>query len=299
MTGFGHADGSLSQGGVRLEVRTVNHRFLNVQIRLPAGWEMLQPGIEGALRERLQRGHVAVTVSRVRNPEGADERSAAPVEVDLARARGYLRAMELMVKDLGLPDPPTLRDLLGFRDLIRLSEVQDGEVPVTMEEIRPLLEVALDQVLTMRMTEGGRLGEDLLARITRLEESLVQVEAAAPARLEKERDRLREAITRLLGEAHAGLVDEDRITREVAHLAERWDIEEELVRFRSHTRMFRDTVLSPGAEGAGKRLGFILQEILRETNTLGSKANDARIQAEVVGMKEEVERLREQVENVE
>lgn len=299
MTGFGHAEGAHAQGAVRVEIRTVNHRFLNVQIRLPLGWESLQPGIEALLRKRLLRGHVSVTVSRVRNNEVGSERAESPVEVDLAKARGYFRAMEKLGEALELEDRPTLRDLLSFRDLMRVSDAQETEAPVALEEIEPLLDTALHQVVDMRTTEGARLAEDLLSRLARLEESLNRIESAAPARVERERDRLREAITRLLGEDRGALVDEDRIAREVAHMAERWDIEEELVRFRSHNRMFLDTIQVPGGEGAGKRLGFILQEILRETNTLGSKANDAEIQGEVVRMKEEVERLREQVENVE
>lgn len=301
MTGFGHAERAIPQGTLRAEIRTVNHRFFNLQARLPVGWESMQPAMDRLLRERVRRGHVAVTISRLRAPDSAEAAGevAATVEVDLPKARGYLKALETLHQSLGLPEAPGLRDLLSFRDLIRVVDAPETEIPVSLDDIEALVAEALDQVIRMRAEEGGRLAQDLLGRTDRMAEALERIHKAAPDRLIRERDRLREAISRLLEDEREIPVDEDRLAREVAHLAERWDLEEELVRFRSHLQMFRDTLIRPGAEGAGKRLGFILQEILRETNTIGSKANDAGIQAEVIQLKEDIERLREQVENVE
>jgi uncharacterized protein (TIGR00255 family) len=299
MTGFGHAEHTLPQGSLRAEIRTVNHRFLNLQVRLPLGWEAMQSGVDRLIRQRLKRGHVSVTISRVRSTDASDSQTEVltPVDVDLARARGYWQALQTLQEAIGLPDPPVLRDLLTFRDLIRVVDTPEDLAPISLEAVEELVGQALEQVVQMRFEEGQRLAQDLLARAQVLRDGLSRIEAMAPDRLIRERDRLREAIGKLLGQDI--LIDEERIAREVAHLAERWDIEEELVRYRSHLQMFQDTIAAPGAEGAGKRLGFILQEILRETNTIGSKANDAAILGEVVRLKEEVERLREQVENVE
>ncbi len=300
MTGFGHAEHALPQGAIRVEIRSVNHRFLNLQVRLPLGWEGMQSGVERVLRQALRRGHVAVTISRVRASDANESALGAmvtPVDVDLPRARGYWQALQTLHESLGFADPPRLRDLLVFRDMIRVTDTPEDLVPVSSQEVEALVEEALGHVLDMRAREGERLAGDLFARVSTLDEGLQRIEEMAPARLLRERDRLRDAIQRLLGQDL--MVDDERIAREVAHLAERWDIEEELVRYRSHLQMFRETLAAPGADGAGKRLGFLLQEILRETNTIGSKANDAAIQGEVVRLKEEVERLREQVENVE
>jgi uncharacterized protein (TIGR00255 family) len=149
----------------------------------------------------------------------------------------------------------------------------------------------------MREEEGVALAIDLSARLDAMEAQLGEVETLAPARLLAERDRLRAAIAKLLdGEV---TVDEERIAREVAHLAERWDIHEEIVRFRSHVALFRETLRAGASDGVGKRLGFVAQELLREANTIGSKANDVEISRRVVALKEGIDRVREQLENVE
>jgi uncharacterized protein (TIGR00255 family) len=148
----------------------------------------------------------------------------------------------------------------------------------------------------MREDEGRRLHADLEGRVAAIEEALGTIEELAPARLAAERDRLREAVAELAG---AVAVDEERLAQEIAYLAERWDINEELVRFRSHNELFRELLAADAAEPVGKRLGFLVQEMHREANTIGSKANHAAIAHRVVAIKEEVERLREQVENVE
>lgn len=148
----------------------------------------------------------------------------------------------------------------------------------------------------MREDEGRRLEQDLAERIDAMDALLTTVGERAPERLTAERDRLREAVAELTAQAE---VDEDRLAREIAYLAERWDINEELVRFRSHVELFREALAGDGSEPVGKRLGFLVQEMHREANTIGSKANDAEIAQASVGLKEEVERVREQVENVE
>jgi uncharacterized protein (TIGR00255 family) len=156
---------------------------------------------------------------------------------------------------------------------------------------------AASRATEMREAEGRRLAEDLEGRLEAMEGTVGQIAGRAPERLAAERDRLRAAIQELLGANLA--VDEERLAREVAHMAERWDIHEEIVRFRAHLEMFRESIRTGDPGGIGKRLGFIAQEILREANTMGSKANDAQIAALVVALKEEIERLREQLENVE
>ncbi len=173
-------------------------------------------------------------------------------------------------------------------------EVEAPEIPD--ETLGEVIDAALEAVVRMRESEGRRLQDDLEGRIDSIGELLDRIEESAPERLQTERDRLRIQIREL---TQADQVDEDRLAREIAYLAEKWDINEEIVRFRAHLDHFRDLLEAPGREPAGKRLGFVVQEMHREANTIGAKANDTTISHAVVGIKEEIERLREQVENVE
>ncbi|MFW5904971.1 MAG: YicC/YloC family endoribonuclease [bacterium] len=291
MTGFGDAARSVPAGTLGVEIRTVNHRHLNLHLRTPDGFERWHPAIEGALRLRFVRGNVTARVT-LTETEGE-----ASVPVNVPRARAYRDALRHLQETLGLGDTVDVGLVAGFREVFQGDERRGPPPELSESDVVEVVEEAADRVLAMREEEGQRLAEDLGSRLEAMEREVDAIAQRAPARLVAERDRLREQIDALLGEDVS--VDEDRLAREVAHLAERWDIHEEIVRFRSHVRMFQDTLEEGSDEGVGKRFGFIAQEILRETNTMGSKANDAEIAARVVTLKEEVERLREQLENVE
>jgi uncharacterized protein (TIGR00255 family) len=176
--------------------------------------------------------------------------------------------------------------------------VVDDEEAVTVEaaDVQVVVEAAARSTVLMREQEGLRLGTDLEDRLRGIEVAMSVIEQQAPARLINERDRIRRVVAELLDGIQ---IDEERVAREVAFLAEKWDISEEFVRLRSHLALFRESLESNSAEPVGKRLGFLVQEMNRETNTIGSKANDAAIEHRVVAIKEEIERLREQVDNVE
>ena len=172
----------------------------------------------------------------------------------------------------------------------------DAVPPVEVDVLREMAEEAARGLLALREAEGARLEDDLKGRLEAMSASLDIVEARAPERLVRERDRLREAVKELSDQVE---VDEDRLAREIAYLAEKWDINEEIVRFRSHLELFAEALSGDASAAVGKRLGFLVQEMHREANTLGSKANDAVIGEAAIAMKEEIERVREQVENVE
>lgn len=295
MTGFGDAEADLDGGRVRVEVRSVNHRYLNIQLRLPNGLERHQPLLERQVKDRVARGHVSISLTVERS---VGDEAPLPVEVDLDRARGYLEGFRKIRDELGAEGPIALGLLSGMRDLFQAPERDRTPVEVDPEVLVSALNQALEKLVGMRVEEGERLAHDLTHRLQVMEEELEGISARAPDRLVEERNRLRAAIAVLL-EGTGASVDDERIAREVAHMAERWDLHEELVRFRSHLRMFRDALEHGHPDGVGKRFGFISQELLRETNTIGSKANDAEIARRVVLLKEEIERLREQLENVE
>lgn len=293
MTGYGEAERRTSEGLVRVEMKTVNHRYLNVQLRAPASLDRMESRIQGWLKEFISRGHVNLTVRVEADEEAVEE--LLP-ELDLERARRYRSLVERLREELGLTGELGVSQLLRFRDIFVEPEPSRASPEVDEDVLREVLEEAARATVRMRETEGRRLQEDLTGRLEAIGRHLNRIEERAPERLASERERLRDRVRELVGSDE---VDEDRLAREIAYLAEKWDINEELVRFHSHLEHFRELLRAPGPEPAGKRLGFVVQEMHREANTIGSKANDAEISQAVVEIKEGIERLREQVENVE
>ncbi len=290
MTGYGDAEREAAGGRLRAEIRTVNHRFFSANLRLPSGLERHEGRIRDWLRDTLPRGHVNATY-RFERP---DEDEAAPLRLNGARARQVHRLLGEMKELLRIPGDIDLAQVSRFPGLIETGEPEPVEIP--LEDVRAVTEEAARAVVVMREDEGSRLRVDLEERLVAIEAALAIVADRAPARLEAERDRLRQAVAELAGDAGA---DEERLAREIAYLAERWDIGEERVRLASHIELFRELLGSDDPEPVGKRLGFLVQEMHREANTIGSKANDAGIEHQVVAIKNEIERLREQVDNVE
>lgn len=291
MTGYGEAERDCAAGRLRLEVKTVNHRFFNASVKTPAGFDKYEQQITEAVRRHLARGHVNVFLSLDRSAA----QGGAPLEVDVDRARAYHRALDMLRSQLNVAGSVDLSMLARFGDIFRAPE-RDRTSGVEPEIIEELAEEAAQGARALREAEGRRLADDLEARLGLVAEQLTLVEGRAPERLLEQRDRLREAVREL---AEGVDVDEDRLAREVAYLAERWDLNEEVVRFRSHVELFREAMAGDGAEPMGKRLSFLVQEMHREANTIGSKANDAQISHASIRLKEEIERMREQVENVE
>lgn len=286
MTGFGAAEGKVAGGRLRIEIRTVNHRYFNPQLKLP--YDLT--GIEGELRERLrallERGHVAVSARWVEQPQ-----AAAGVTLDLDRAKQVVQALRELKKRLKLKGDPDLAFVARHPDVLTFSG--DGAV-VTWGEVQPVAERAAAEVLAMREREGRALAADLVARLDALDAGAKVITGRAPDRVRNELARLQKQVAELA----AGVqVDPQRLAVEVALLADRVDISEELVRFRTHLAAARAALTGSG--GVGKQLGFLAQELLREINTMGSKANDAVITQAVIAMKGELERFREQLENLE
>jgi uncharacterized protein (TIGR00255 family) len=291
MTGWGEAERDSPAGRLRLEVKTVNHRFFNPSVKTPPGFDRFEPPITEALKRHLKRGHVSAYLSIDRSSVAVEE--APPV--DLERARGYHAALEALQAELALPGRVDLSMMAGFGDLFRAPD-RDRTAGVEVELVEEMAERAAEAVVRLREAEGRRLHEDLRGRLDAISRELDIVAARAPERLVEHPDKLRQAVRELSEQVE---VDEERLAREIAYLAERWDINEEIVRFRSHVALFVEAIDGAGAEPVGKRLGFLVQEMHREANTIGAKANDLGVTQSSMVLKEEVERLREQVENVE
>ena len=291
MTGYGDAEHDSTAGRLRLEVKTVNHRFFNTSIKTPSGFDRFEKPVADALRVYIARGHVSAFLSL--------DRSTAAVEhapsIDLEKARGYKAALDHLKDELELPGEPDLAMLTRFGDIFRAPEA-DRTVGVEIDVVAGLAAEAGAACRAMREAEGLRLADDLEGRLAAISQHLDAVDERAPLRLIEHRDRLRTAVQELSEQVD---VDEERMAREIAYLAEKWDINEEVVRFRSHVELFREALTGDGTEPVGKRLSFLAQEMHREANTLGSKANDAELSQASIAIKEELERIREQVENVE
>jgi uncharacterized protein (TIGR00255 family) len=293
MTGFGEASRETSVGQLRATVKTVNHRFFNAHFRTPPGFDRYEAEIQGWLKGFFFRGHVNLTLALDR--QRGQEPDQLP-ELDLEKAKHYRDLLAFMNQELELSGQVDLSSLLRFGDLFQAPEAGKLEDEIDAALLRELVEEAASAALEMRREEGKRLAEDLQGRLKVMADRLAFIEARAPERLLAERDRLRASILEL---SQLEEVDEDRLAKEIAYLAERWDINEELVRFRAHLEAFQKTLNEKPDEAVGKRLGFLVQEMHREANTIGSKANDLEIGHASVALREEIERLREQLENVE
>ena len=287
MTGFGAASGPIGSQQVTLELRTVNHRFFNPSIKLPgtlAQWE-------GELREQLRRGIARGHVTAVARVERAAGAQATVDEEKVARYAELLRGLR---DRHALDGPVDLATILRFPDV--LSGDASQESAGTVVEVQRLVAEAIAALTAMRDTEGARLASLLAERIATVERALERIATRAPERLVAERERLKKAVREL---AEGVDLDQQRLAQEVALLADRLDVSEEVDRFRSHVSAFRETLAGDKNEPVGKRLGFLLQEMLREANTTGSKSKDAAMLHDVVAVKEELERIAEQVENIE
>lgn len=287
MTGFGTAEGTVGQARVTVEVRTVNHRFFNASIKLPSAFTAWEAEVREALRRHIARGHVSLS-ARI---ERADD---SPIQIDEARFATYVTQLQELGRRHGLASELDLATVLKLPGVIVTGAVED--VGGTAAKLVSVVDQAASALGRMRQEEGERLAQSIRERLDIIEYALGRLAERSPARLAEQKARLERAVAELAGGV---AVDPQRLAQEIAIMADRLDVSEELDRFESHLESFRDTLDDEGSEPVGKRLSFVLQEMLREANTTGSKANDAVMLAEVMSIKEELERIREQVENLE
>lgn len=287
MTGFGAADGVVGTARISVELRTVNHRFFSPSLKLPSALSRWEGEVRDALRKRIARGHVTVS-ARI---ERAADLGAG---IDETRFAQYATQLSALRDKYGLM-PVDVATVLRMPDVMR-SGGEDESFEGGAEALVAIVDAAAGALTIMREQEGARLATVILDRLAIIEGAVERIAARAPERVIAQRDRLLEHVAKL---TDGVVLDEQRLAQEIAILADRLDVGEEIDRFRTHIAAFGDALRDGGDEAVGKRLGFLLQEMLREANTTGSKANDAGIQRDVIAIKEELERIREQVENVE
>jgi uncharacterized protein (TIGR00255 family) len=289
MTGYGQAESDPSEPILfKVETRSVNHKYLDVSIRMPREIQSLEDKVRRSVQKSVGRGRVDVFINW-RN-EGDD---AAHVTLDRELAKAYQLALTEMSEVCALSEFPDLDLISRFPDVLRVEKEQ-----ADTDEIWPRLEDtlrrALENLLTQRAEEGTRLREDFEKRLTLLEDTAKDVEKRAPLVVDEYRKRMEERLAELLAQAE---FDPARVLTEVAIFADRSNVTEELVRLASHLSAFRSALTQSGP--IGRKLDFLSQELFREINTIGSKANDYEIAKLVVEMKTELEKIREQVQNIE
>ena len=288
MTGFGRAQGVLGGKDITVEIRSVNHRYFEFSARLPRAYSWLEEKLKGVAQGAASRGKVEVSLL-IQTVEGSD----AQVVVNTALAREYVEALRELGRELDLPDDLSLSAVARFGEIFTLRRTPDDEEEVQANVLAVAAQAA-ERFSQMRRAEGEKLREDILGRLISIEERVAQVEERSPQTVAEYRQKLTARMEELLGKA---AVEEQRILAEAAIVADRWAVDEETVRLRSHIAQLRSILDTP--EAVGRKLDFLVQEMNREANTIGSKAQDVRIAQVVVEIKSEIEKIREQVQNIE
>ncbi|PZR06321.1 MAG: YicC family protein [Archangium gephyra] len=288
MTGFGSGTATAGSESLTVEIRSVNHKFCEVKVRVPRELSALEPTLVKLVKDRVARGAIDVTVRRA-----ARTSTGVVPQVDLPLAKEYLRAWRELGKELGLGESVSIRDIATSLNVIRLEEPQ---LPLedANKAVEAALVIAIEQLHRMREKEGVALKADLSNRLGLVATWVKEVQALAPKAIEAYRARLSERIAEL---SQGLAVDPQRLAQEVAFFAERTDVAEEMTRLDSHLVQFEELLRSK--EPSGRKMDFLVQEMHREVNTTGSKSQHADISARVMQLKAELERVREQVQNVE
>jgi len=287
MTGFGSAQGRCDGVEYSVEIRSVNHRYLKAVMKLPEMWSAAEAQIDRILRDRLQRGSITLSVRM----KISDESAAHAINTEaLAKYIEQVKALRAGDEDLTID----LAVMLGMPGVCNPPETDDLRER-TYDGLMRLIGEAVDGLAEMRMQEGQAIQEDLLQQCDRIDANLGVVAERSPQVVQDYHTRLAERVDELTGAARID-IDQDYLAREVAIFADRSDINEEISRLKGHLEQFRETC--GGDEPSGRKLDFIAQEMLREANTVASKANDADVGRAVVEMKTAIDRIKEQVQNV-
>lgn len=288
MTGYGRQEEILGTRHIQVEIKSVNHRYFEFTTRVSRGYSFLEEKMKTYIRNFVARGKVDLFIS-VESTEGAD------VEISVNRnvAAGYISAMRELCSDYGLEDDITASTLARFSDIFTVSRKPEDEEAV-WNDVKTVADQAIASFLHMRIAEGQKLKEDVSARAEKILSLVKEVEQRSPETVEAYRRRLYARLQEVLQDK---AIDEQRIVTEAALFADKVAVDEETVRLRSHLAQFQKLLES--AEPVGRKLDFLVQEMNREANTIGSKCSDTQIAYAVVDIKAEIEKIREQIQNIE
>ena len=288
MTGYGRFEGVIDGRNVIFEIRSVNHRFLELQCRTPRGCGFIEETIKKLVSEYVTRGKTDVYVSIE-----ADDNLAAEVTLNRSLAEGYIKALRELRDSYGLSDDISVSTVARYNDLFTVRKAPENE-EVLCAITEKAGRIALESFVAMREKEGEKLRADVLSRCDKIISIVEQIEARSPELVKEYRERLYSRLSEVLGDT---TIDPQRILTEAAIFADKTAVDEETVRLRRHIDQLR-TMLS-GNEAVGRKIDFIVQEMNREANTTGSKVSDAELAHKVVDIKAEIEKIREQIQNIE
>lgn len=288
MTGFGRCLESVDGKTIIVEIKSVNHRYYEFSSRVPRSCGYLDEKLKSFIQGKVSRGKIDVGVS-IQSDGVSDEK----IEVNSEVAKGYITALRSANEELGLEDDLTLSRIMRLPDIFDVKKIEEDEETV-WNEVRSVAEKALERFIAMRESEGEKMREDILSRLDYITELVEKIEKKSPETTEKYRKKLFDKISEILNDTN---VDEQRILTEAAIFSEKTAVDEETVRLRSHINQCRE-MLSMN-EAVGRKLDFLIQEFNREANTIGSKCQDIEITKVVVDLKSEIEKIREQVQNIE
>ncbi len=289
MTGYGRGESLQGSYRIKIEIKAVNHRYNDISVKMPRHINYLEESIKKLVKEKISRGKVDVYL----NLEYIDE-SAVEVKVDIPLAKSFKTALEELIEALNLKDEIRLNNILNISEVMR-TERKELDEDLIWNCVSEAVGIALDNMMIMREKEGAQLKADIITKLENINASLFYIVERAPYVVVEYQEKLKERITDLIHNSIS--LDEDKINSEVAFFADKSSIDEEIVRLHSHIKQFY-TILEE-KEPIGRKLDFLIQELNREINTIGSKANDVVISKYVVELKSELEKIREQIQNIE
>ncbi|MCI7767547.1 MAG: YicC family protein [Oscillospiraceae bacterium] len=288
MTGFGRAEQIIDGRDIIVEIRSVNHRYYEFSARVPRAYGYIEEKLKGFLNGRISRGKVEVSVSIT-----AVEACDTLIEINRTAAKGYVDALRSVGEELGLSDDLTLSQLVRLPDIFTVRKAAADEEEI-WNGVRTVADEAASRFIAMREAEGLKMKEDVLERADIIERLVDEVERLSPLSAENYRNKLYSRLCEVLADKN---IDEQRLVTEAAIFADKTAVAEETVRLKSHIRQLRDMLSLD--EPVGRKLDFLIQEFNREANTIGSKAQDIAVTKIVVDLKSEIEKIREQIQNIE
>ncbi len=288
MTGYGRHQETISGKDITVEIKSFNHRYFEFSSKISRGYGFLEDKLKNFIQSLVSRGKIDVYVSIISVDDGA-----VVVEINKSLASGYVNALNQLAEEFGLENDLSVSAISRYSDIFTVRRAPEDEAAV-WEAVNTVAQKAVDNFISMRELEGARLREDISQRLETILEAVEQVEKKSPETLAHYQNRLRAKIEEVLNDTK---IDEQRLLTECAIFADRIAVDEETVRLRSHIDQFRQIMQAD--EPVGRKLDFLVQEINRETNTIGSKAQNTEIAHTVVAIKSEIEKIREQIQNIE
>ena len=288
MTGYGKGNAVLNGKDITVEIKSVNHRYFEYSSRMSRFFSFLDDKIKKQINESVSRGKVEVSLL-IKQVENSD----TVVEADVNLAKSYFDALCAISNELNLPEPEDVVSIARFEGVLTQNKSEEDAEQLA-EDVKTVVSLALDEFLKMKAVEGQKLYDDVMSRLAAIEDIVTEIETIAPLRTQKYQERLYQKLQTILQDTQ---IDSQRILTEAAIFADKVAVDEETVRLRSHIAQYRD-ILNDDAR-QGRKLDFLTQELNRETNTIGSKSNDLDVTRKVVEIKSEIEKIREQIQNME